>query len=92
MHTEDTFPLSGPYRTTGAGTWKKLAGREYRYGNIHYEFEGRTVLFRIRMRSVLSLSRDGNFFTENGRFEGLDSNDNTLFGGCYSGTANRLIF
>ncbi|MEP6704848.1 MAG: hypothetical protein ABJB34_08590, partial [Acidobacteriota bacterium] len=60
MHTEDTFPLSGPYRSTGAGTWKRLAGREYSYGNIHYEFEpDRTFLFRIRMRSVLTLSRDG---------------------------------
>ncbi len=91
MYVEDTFPLSGPYRSTGGGIWKRASGRNYTYGNVHYEFDpDRTFLFTIKLKSNLTLSRDGNSFTENGSFEGVDSNGNILFGGCFSGTAHRL--
>ncbi len=93
MYVEDTFPLSGPYRSTGGGIWKRAAGRNYTYGNVHYEFDpDRTFLFTIKQKSNLTLSRDGNSFTENGTFEGIDSDGNILFGGCFSGTSHRLTF
>jgi len=93
MYVEDTFPLSGPYRSTGGGIWKRASGRNYTYGNVHYEFDpDRTFLFTIKQKSNLTLSRDGNSFTENGIFEGIDSNGNVLFSGCFAGTANRLRF
>jgi len=93
MYVEDTFPLSGPYRSTGGGTWKRTSGRNHTYGNVHYEFDpDRTFLFTIKQKSNLTLSRDRNSFTENGTFEGIDSNGNVLFSGCFAGTANRLRF
>jgi hypothetical protein len=93
MYVEDTLPLSGPYRSTGGGIWKRAAGRNYTYGNVHYEFDpDRTFLFTIKQKSNLTLSRDGNSFTENGTFEGIDSDGNILFGGCFSGTSHRLTF
>src|SRR6266404_8748194 len=73
MYVEDTFPLSGPYRSTGGGIWKRTSGRNYTYGNVHYEFDpDRTFTLIIKQRSNLTLSRDGNSFTENGTFEGID--------------------
>lgn len=93
MYVEDTFPLSGPYRSTGGGTWKRTLGRNYTYGNVHYEFDpDKTFIFTIKQKSNLTLSRDGNSFTENGTFEGIDSGGNILFSGCFAGTANRLKF
>jgi len=60
---------------------------------VHYEFDpDRTFLFTIKQKSNLTLSRDGNSFTENGTFEGIDSDGNILFGGCFSGTSHRLTF
>jgi len=91
MYVEDAF--SGPYRSTGGGIWKGTSGRNYTYGNVHYEFDpDRTFLFTIKQKSNLRLSRDGNSFTENGTFEGIDPSGNVLFAGCFAATATRLTF
>ncbi|MBA3634476.1 MAG: hypothetical protein H0W58_16965 [Acidobacteria bacterium] len=78
---------------TGGGIWKRTSGRNYTYGNVHYEFDpDRTFLFTIKLRSNLTLSRDGNSFTENGTFESIDPSGKVLFAGCFAGTAHRLTF
>jgi len=94
MYVEDTFPLSGPYRSTGGGIWKRTSGRNYTYGNVHYEFDpDRTFTLIIKQRSDLKLGRDGNSFTENGTFEGIDpASGAVLFAGCFAATAHRLTF
>ena len=94
MNVEDTFPLSGPYRSTGGGIWKRTGGRNYTYGNVHYEFDpDKTFTLIIKQRSSLKLSGDGNSFTENGTFEGIDpASGAVLFGGCFAATAHRLRF
>ena len=93
MYVEDTFPLSGPYRSTGGGIWTRTSGRRYAYGNLHYEFDpDKTFLFAIKQRSTLTLSRDGKSFTENGAFEGIDPSGNVLFAGCFAARATRVPF
>lgn len=92
MHQEDTLP-EDRNRTTGGGIWKRTSGRNYTYANLHYSFapDG-TFLFTIKQRSYLTLSRDGNSFTEDGTFEAVDRSGNVLFSGCFNGTAHRLRF
>ncbi len=93
MYVEDNAPFDGPYRSTGAGLWKRTSGRNYTYLNLHYSFDpDKTFLFTIKQRANLTLSRDGNSFTENGTFEGIAPNGNVLFAGCYVATATRLTF
>jgi hypothetical protein len=93
MYVEDTFPGSGPYRSTGGGIWDRISGRQYMYGNLHYEFDpDRTFVFTIKQRSTVTLSGDGNSFTENGTFTGIDPSGNVLFGGCFAATATRVVF
>jgi hypothetical protein len=93
MYVEDTFPLTGPYRTTGGGVWMRTSARHYTYGNLHYEFDpDKTFLLTIKQRSDLTLSRDGNSFTENGTFQGIDPAGNVLFGGCFAAGAMRPQF
>ena len=93
MYVEDTFPLEGPYRTTGGGIWKRTSGRNYTYVNVHYSFEpDRTFTFIIKARADITLSRDGNSFTENGTVEVSDPSGNVVFEGCYAATATRLRF
>jgi hypothetical protein len=93
MYVEDTFPLTGPYRSTGGGIWTRTSGRRYAYGHLHYEFDpDKTFLFAIKQRSTLTLSRDGNSFTENGAFEGIDPSGNVLFAGCFAASATRVPF
>ncbi len=92
MYVEDTLPVDR-YRTTGGGIWKRTSGRNYTYVNVHYSFDPNgTFLFTIKQRANLTLSRDGNSFTEKGTFEAIDSNGNVLFAGCYEATATRLTF
>ena len=58
MYVEDTFPLSGPYRSTGGGVWTRTSGRNYTYANLHYEFNpDKTFLYTIKQKSNLRLSR-----------------------------------
>lgn len=35
---EDTAPVEGPYRSTGATVWKRTSKRGYTYTNRHYSF------------------------------------------------------
>ena len=92
MYEEDTLSLDR-YRTTGGGIWKRTSGRNYTYLNLHYTFDpAGTFLFTIKQRSDLTLSRDGDSFTEKGTFEGIDPSGNVLFGGCFAATARRLTF
>jgi len=93
MYVEDTAPFDGPYRSTGAGIWKRTSGRNYTYVNVHYAFDpDKTFTFTIKQRASLTLSRDGNSFTENGTFEVIAPNGNVVHAGCYAATAHRLTF
>lgn len=92
MYEEDTLSLDR-YRTTGGGIWKRTSGRNYTYINLHYVFDPvGTFLFTIKQRSDLTLSGDGNSFTEKGTFEGIDPSGNVIFAGCFAATAQRLRF
>ena len=92
MYEEDTLSIDR-YRTTGGGIWKRVSGRNYTYVNLHYSFDPNgTFLFTIKQRSNLTLSRDGNSFTEKGTFEGIDPSGNVIFAGCFAATAQRLVF
>ena len=93
MYVEDTAPFDGPYRSTGAGIWKRTSGRNYVYVNSHYSFDpDKNFLFTIKQRSNVRLSRDGNSFTENGTFEAVAPNGAVLFNGCFAATAHRMTF
>jgi hypothetical protein len=93
MYVEDTFPEAGPYRSTGGGVWKHTSGRNYTYGNLHYEFDpDKTFLFTIKQKSELRLSRDGNSFTERGSFQGIAPDGTVMFDGCFAATATRVRF
>ncbi len=93
MYVEDTAPFDGPYRSTGAGIWKRNSGRNYTYLNLHYAFNpDKTFTFTIKQRSNLTLSRDGNSFSENGTFEVIEPNGNVAYAGCFTATATRLMF
>ena len=93
MYVEDTFP-GLPIRSTGGGTWERMSRRTYTYGNMHYEFDAtKTLRLLIKQRSILTLSRDGSSFTENGTFEGLDPDDGSvLFSGCFAARATHPQF
>ncbi|MDQ2976270.1 MAG: hypothetical protein M3R69_12795 [Acidobacteriota bacterium] len=92
MYEEDTLSLDR-YRTTGGGIWKRTSGRNYTYLNLHYAFDpAGTFQLTIKQRSNLTLSRDGNSFTENGTFEGIEPGGNVIFAGCFAATAHRLTF
>ncbi len=93
MYVEDNAPFDGPYRSTGAGIWKRTSGRNYTYLNLHYAFNpDKTFTFTIKQRSNLTLSRDGNSFSENGTFEVIEPNGNVVYAGCFTATATRLRF
>ena len=92
-HFEDNAPFDGPYRTTGATTWKRVSRRNYTYLNLHYTFDpDKTFVFTIRQRANLTVSQDGNSFTENGTFDLIIPSGEIVYSGCYSATANRLLF
>ncbi len=93
MYVEDTIPFEGPYRSTGGGIWKRTSGRNYTYVNLHYSFDpDKTFLFTVKLKSNLTLSRDGNSFTENGTFQVVEPNGNVIYAGCFNGTSHRLRF
>ena len=93
MYVEDTAPFDGPYRSTSGGIWKRTSGRNYTYVNVHYAFNpDKTFTFTIKQRSNLTLSRDGNSFTENGTFEVIAPNGDVVYSGCFAATAHRLTF
>ena len=88
---EDTAPVEGPYRSTGATVWKRNSKLGYSYANTHYSFlPDNTFIFVVKQRSDLTLSRDGNSFTENGRFDVLTPDGNIVISGCLRGTAHRI--
>jgi hypothetical protein len=93
MYVEDNAPFDGPYRSTGAGIWKRVSGRNYTYLNLHYAFDpDKTFTLSIKQKSTLTLSRDGNSFTENGTFEVIEPLGNVIYSGCFTATAHRLTF
>lgn len=95
MSAEDTFPLEGPYRTTGGGIWKRISGRNYTYVNTHYSFDpDKTFTGIVKIRANITLSLNSQSFTENGTVEIFDPNGNRIpeYDGCYSSTAHRLTF
>jgi hypothetical protein len=93
MYVEDNAPFDGPYRSTGAGIWKRASGRNYTYLNLHYSFNpDKTFTVTIKQRANLTLSQDGNSFTEKGTFEVIEPNGNVVYAGCYAATAHRLRF
>ena len=92
MYEEDTLSLDR-YRTTGGGIWKRTSGRNYTYLNLHYAFDpAGTFQLTIKQRSNLTLSLDGNSFSEKGTFEGIEPGGNVIFAGCFAATAHRLTF
>lgn len=93
MFVEDTFPLEGPYRTTGPGIWKRETNGEFSYGHMHYSFApDNTYLGMVKLRSRLVLERTGNSFTESGTFDVYDPAGTVVYSGCFGGTANRVVF
>jgi hypothetical protein len=93
MFVEDTFPLEGPYRTTGPGIWKHETSGEFSYAHMHYSFApDNTFLYTIKQRSRLRLNRGGDSYTEQGTFEGIAPDGTVIFGGCFEGTTNRVVF
>jgi len=93
MYVEDTAPFDGPYRSTGAGIWKRTGGRKYTYSNVHYAFDpDKTFTLTIKQRSDITLSRDGTAFTETGTFDVVEPGGSVVYAGCFTATATRLTF
>lgn len=90
---EDTLDLDGPFRSTGAGVWKRVSGRNYTYGYQHYSFDHSSgaLTIIVNVRSNLTLSRDGNSFDERGTVQVTDPSGIVFFNGCYIGTSKRLF-
>src|SRR4051812_5469712 len=83
MYNEDSAPFDGPYRSTGSGLWKRISGREYTYFNVHYAFTpDKTFTALIRQRSNLTISKDGNSFTEKGTFNVALPDGTVVYNGC----------
>src|SRR6266404_3853040 len=92
MYVEDNAPFDGPFRSTGAGIWKRT-GRHYTYINLHYAFNpDKSFTSAIKQRADLTLSQDGNSFNERGTFEVVEPGGNVLYAGCFAATATRLVF
>jgi len=90
---EDNAPFDGPYRSTGASIWKRLSGRNYTYYNLHYTFDpDKTFVFTIKQRSNLTLSKDGNSFTENGTFDVVIPDGTVIYSGCFNAESRRVVF
>ena len=97
MAEENTDPIEGPYRTTANGIWERIHGRQYRTFYMHYGFApDKTHIATVKIRSIITLSRDLKKFTEKGTVEVLDpqNNDAVLFTGCFNSgeRATRLTF
>ncbi len=97
MAEENTDPIEGPYRTTAHGIWERIYGRQYRTFYMHYGFApDKTHIATVKIRSIITLSRDLKKFTEKGAVEVLDpqNNDAVLFTGCFNSgeRATRLTF
>jgi len=90
---EDNAPFDGPYRSTGATIWKRISGRNYSYLNLHYTFNpDKTFVFTISQRSNLTLSKDGNSFTENGTFDVIIPDGTVIYSGCFNAESHRITF
>jgi len=97
MAEENTDPIEGPYRTTAHGIWERTHGRQYRAFYMHYGFApDKTHVATVKIRSIITLSRDSMTFNEKGTVEVLDpqNNDAVLFTGCFNSgeRATRLRF
>lgn len=96
MTLEDTFEGEGPYRTTGAGIWKRTSGRNYAYFHKHYSFDpDKTFTGIVNVKSNITMQtfgRSPDSFTEKGTVEITDPNGNIVFTGCFATTAHRLRF
>ncbi len=87
MTEENTDPIEGPYRTTAHGIWERIFGRQYRAFYLHYGFApDKTHIATVKIRSIITLSRDAQRFNEKGTVEVLDpqNNDAVLFTGCFN--------
>lgn len=87
MTEENTDPIEGPYRTTAHGIWERIQKRQYRTFYMHYGFApDNTHVATIKIRSIITLSRDSKHFNEKGTVEVLDpqNNDAVLFTGCFN--------
>lgn len=92
MYVEDTLSIDR-YRTTGSGIWKRTSGRNYTYLFLHYAFDPNgNFLFTVKGRSNLTLSRDGNSFTERGTFELIEPGGSVIYSSCFNGTSHRVKF
>jgi len=97
MTEENTDPIEGPYRTTAHGIWERIAGRQYRAFYVHYGFApDKTHVATVKIKSIITLSRDARTYNEKGTVEVLDpqNNDEILFTGCFNSgyNATRLKF
>jgi hypothetical protein len=90
---EDTAPYDGPYRSTGASIWKHTSGRNYSYMNLHYSFNpDKTFVLMIRQRSNVTLSKDGDSFTEKGTFDVIIPDGTVVYSGCFLADSRRMKF
>ena len=93
MNVEDTLPIEGPFRSTGGGVWERVSGRTYKWVKMHYSFAPNTPIhiFTIKARGTLTISQDGESFTQAGTFDVLDPGTGApVYSGCFEDTAYRL--
>ena len=90
---EDNAPFDGPYRSTGASIWKHTTGRNYTYLNLHYTFTpDKSFVFTISQRSNLTLSADGDSFSEKGTFDVIIPDGTIVYSGCFLADSRRIKF
>ncbi len=93
MSEEEAQPFDGPYRASALGIWKRTSGRNYTAVFTNFVFNpDKTFLFTVKQRTNITLSRDGNSFTERGTFELRDPEDNLVLSACFADTAHRFTF
>lgn len=104
MSEENTDPVEGPYRSSGFGIWKHVAGRSYAATYQHYGFVDQDLMPTkqlgavVKVRTSITLSRDAKTFAERGTFAVFVPDPVTselgepVFGGCFASTARRMTF
>lgn len=93
MTEEEANLFDGPYRASAQGIWKQVSGRKYMAVFTNFAFNpDRTLAVILKFRSNITLSRDGNSFTERGTAD-ISLPDGTVVATvCFADTATRITF